>query len=61
MNEKQVILDFLKWYWSEPKALNHAFDYGKDVKEYLESKQTKQEENVDWFLQTHWTENTNIA
>jgi len=61
MNEKQVILDFLKWYWLEPKASNHACDYGKDVNEYLSSKEPKEEDHQDWFLHTHWTENTNIA
>lgn len=58
MNEKQVILDFLKW--SDPRS---DIDFTHEIlaDQYLASKQTKEEDNVDWFLHTHWTENTNIA
>lgn len=58
MNEKQVILDFLEWHFGVPlDEITHELL----ADQYLESKQTKEEDNVDWFLHTHWTENTNIA
>lgn len=55
MNEKQVILDFLE---SEEYVYLEAGEYDQKgaVDNYLASKQPK-EEDQDWFLHTHWTEN----
>ncbi len=57
MEESEIIRKFLEWY--DPRSEIDE-THGITISEYMgfkKNKQTKKEENIDWFLHTHWTEN----
>ena len=60
MNEKKVILDWMEWYL----GFKPSYEMIQSVNTYMTDKgcqKETQEKDPEWFLNTHWTENTNIA
>lgn len=58
MNEKQIILDFLKWYYKDYLSITSPIEYKEAVSQYLSENEPKEDKaEEDWFLHTHWTEN----